>query len=228
MAKQRANRGRPAAKKAAAKPKKAKRADAEAPRRPTRNERLEAQRRAKRRRSQMMRLAAIVAAAAVVVGIVAWQVTSRRNAAQTIAAMTGGACEYDTETDPGRVNEHTSAPSFTVNPPAGGVHSASAARAGTYTAESAPEDGMVVHALEHGFIAISYRPDLDAARLADLEQIADDFDEDVLLLPRPTLDVPVAATAWHRRLLCGEPEPASVRRFVEAYRGDGPENVPRS
>jgi len=228
MAKQRANRGRPAAKKAASKPKKARQANPDAPRRPTREERWEAERRAKRRRSRLLRLGASMAVAAVFIGIIAWQVTSRRNAQRTIAAMTSGTCEYDTESDSGRVNEHSSSPSFAVNPPAGGVHSPSAARAGTYSAASAPEDGQVVHALEHGFIAISYRPDVDADQLAELEQLAGDFDDDVLLLPRPTLDVPVAATAWHRRLLCAEPEPASLRRFVKAYRGDGPENVPRS
>lgn len=86
----------------------------------------------------------------------------------------------------------------------------------------------MVHALEHGFVAISYRPDLPANDLAALEAIADTFDEDVLLLPRAGLPVRVAATAWHRRLLCTEPEAASVRRFVRAYKGNGPENVPRS
>jgi hypothetical protein len=226
MAKQRSSRGRPPAKKA--KPKR-RPAEGERPRdgRPTQAQRLEAQRRARRRRSQLTRFSVYAVAFVIVAGIVAWQVTSRRNAEQTIGAMTGGTCDYDTRSDPGRVNEHAAGASFSVNPPSGGVHESSAARAGTYTEQSAPQDGQVVHSLEHGYIAISYRPGLAADDLAALEEIADANDEDVLLLPRASLDVPVAATAWHRRLLCEEVEPASVRRFVEAYRGDGPENVPR-
>jgi hypothetical protein len=85
----------------------------------------------------------------------------------------------------------------------------------------------VVHSLEHGYVAIWYRPDLAAADLAALRQIAEDRPEDVLLLPRATLPVPVAATAWHRRLLCSRSEPASIRRFADAYIGKGPEKVPR-
>ena len=227
MAKQRANRGRPPAKKAK-KASKPRPADTEGPRKPTRAERWEAERRAKRRRSSLIRTAAGIVVGALVIGVVAWQFTSRRNAQRTISAMTTASCDYDTRSDRGAVNEHTSSPSFSVNPPAGGVHSPSAARAGTYTAESAPEDGQVVHALEHGFIAVSYRPDLAPEDVAELEELAEDYDEDVLLLPRPNLDMPVAATAWHRRLLCQQPEPANLRRFVEAYKGDGPENVPRS
>lgn len=45
--------------------------------------------------------------------------------------------------------------------------------------------------------------------------------------PRPSLEVPVAATAWHRRLLCGEVEPKTLRRFIDAYVNKGPERVPR-
>ena len=84
-----------------------------------------------------------------------------------------------------------------------------------------------MHSLEHGYIAISYRPDLAAGDLSALREILGAHEKDVLLLPRPGLDAAVAATAWHRRLLCAAPEPASVRRFVEAYKGQGPENVPR-
>ena len=227
MAKKRGKRGRPPAKSAAKAKSGPPAATAGSERRVSRAERWEAEKRAKRRRSKVIRIAAGAVAAALVVGVVAWQLISRRNAQQIIAAMTSGDCRYDTRSDPGRVNEHGDNPTFRVDPPSGGVHSPSAARAGTYSEQNAPPDGEVVHALEHGFIAISYRPDLAARDVATLENIADEFDDDVLLLPRPTLDVPVAATAWHRRLLCSEVEPASVRKFVEAYRGKGPEKVPR-
>ena len=48
----------------------------------------------------------------------------------------------------------------------------------------------------------------------------------MLLLPRQTLPVAGAATAWHHRLLCDTAEIESLRRFVGAYRNKGPERVP--
>ena len=225
MAKRRQRQSRPAGRQ---NPKTKRGADvAPAERRPTKAERLAAARRARRRKALLIRIAVSAVATAVVVAIVSWQVISRRNAQRVIAAMTSGDCTYDTRSDPGQVNEHGASPSFSVNPPAGGVHLASAARAGIYGVQAAPEDGLVVHALEHGFIAIFHQPDLADDHVRALQLIADEFSRDVLLIARSNLDVPVAATAWHRRLLCGSVEVPSIRRFVEEYRGEGPEKVPR-
>lgn len=194
--------------------------------RPTQAQRWEAERRARRRRMVRIRGAAVVAMVVVIGGLVAWQVASRRAAQRTIASFTTQSCEYDTRTDPGRVNEHSRSPSFAVDPPSGGSHDPGVARAGAFTAETTPADGQIVHSLEHGLLAIWYRPDLPDADVADLRAIQEERSEDVLLLPRASLDEPVAATAWHRRLVCGKPEPQSIERFVDAYIGNGPENVP--
>ena len=193
----------------------------------SRTERLEARRRERRRRSTLVRLA-VVGGLVVVLGAVAvWQVGARRNAQRTIAALTAGSCRYDTKTDPGSVNEHVPTPTFAVDPPSGGLHTPEVASAGTYDGSNAPEDGRVVHALEHGYVALWYRPDLAEKDLADLKRLAEAEEADVLLLPRPTMAVKVAATAWHRRLLCNELEVDTLRRFVDAYAGEGPEKVPR-
>lgn len=49
---------------------------------------------------------------------------------------------------------------------------------------------------------------------------------DVLVVARPSLPPPVAATSWHKRLLCERAERTTLLRFVEEYRNDGPEKVP--
>ncbi len=224
MAKSKTNRGRKPTK--GNPPARAKRV--RDPNKPTQAHRWEAERGARRRRSILVRSGAIAVAVALVGGIVAWQVTSRRDAQRTIAAFTAGACNYDTRSDPGAVNQHAPNPTFRVDPPSGGVHPPTAAAAGVYRAEDAPPEGQVVHALEHGLVAIHYRPDLSPDRLRALEEIANDYSEDVLLLPRAELTLPVAAVAWHRRLLCDEFKPANIRRFVTAYKGNGPEKVPNS
>ena len=101
-----------------------------------------------------------------------------------------------------------------------------AASAGEFTAKNVPSDGQIVHALEHGYVALWYRPDVAGDTVESLRGLRNKFERDVLLMPRPNLPVMVAATAWHHRLVCDTAEPESLRRFVAAYRNKGPERVP--
>ena len=211
-----------------AKVKKAERTPRRDPNAPRRAELIEAANLARKRKARLVRIATYGLIAALVTGVLAWQIVTRRNAQRTIEVMTAGSCVYDTTSDPGRVNEHSSGATFRVNPPSGGVHPATPASAGTYTENNLPGDGPVVHALEHGLIAIYYQPDLSDEDLAALTKLARENRDDVLLLPRATMQERVAATAWHRRLLCDELELANLRRFVAAYVGKGPERVPRN
>lgn len=213
------NRRRQQSAAAKPKPKKARARD----NRPTQAERFEAARLAKRRLSLLVRGAVIATLAVLVGGLIVWRVAANRDAKRTIAAMTRDSCSYDTRSDPGRVNEHAEGAQFRVNPPSGGVHFGSAASVGTYAADTAPPAGQVVHSLEHGGIAIWYEPGLPDEELALLGALADANSDEVLLLPQAGLERPVAATAWHRRLLCDKVEIASLRRFVNAYGGEGPE-----
>lgn len=192
---------------------------------PGRHERLEEARRARRRRSLLARGVAGVAVVAVVGGLAGWKLLGDRAERRAVAAMTAGDCRFDRRSDPGAVNEHAATPSFRVDPPSGGVHDAGAASPGRFEAQSAPPDGRVVHALEHGDIALWYRPDLAAPDLARLEAIAD-REPDVLLAPRPSLDVAVAGVAWHKRLLCDSLDVDALQRFVDRYADEGPERQP--
>lgn len=225
MTKKRSKHGRPGTR--PTKPQKPKAKPDDRPKGPTQAQRLDAARQARRQRRTRLRVAVAIGLIVIIGGVAVWQIQSRRAAQRTIAALTAGTCRYDTKSDPGAVNQHTPSPTFRVDPPSGGLHEPSPASGGIYTGTSVPPDGRVVHALEHGLIAISYRPGLPEDELARLEAIADARPDDVLLLPRPSLEVPVAATAWHRRLLCDEVEPKALRRFLAAYVNKGPERVPR-
>jgi hypothetical protein len=153
----------------------------------------------------------------------------RSNDAVVRKLEAGGACTYDTKSDsdsgPGR-NHVNGDLTYDVNPPAGGNHNPVASQPGVYTAETKPPDAQIVHALEHGYVAIWYRPDVDAAQFEALRNLANKYDRDVLLVPRDSMSSPVAATAWHDRLLCSRPDAAALERFVTAYRNKGPEKVP--
>ncbi len=86
-----------------------------------------------------------------------------------------------------------------------------------------PPDGQLVHAQEHGFVILWYRPDLPEAKVAQLEALSDQFGRELLLVPRASLEGEVAVTAWHRRMRCGELVPEKVALFAREYVDKGPE-----
>ena len=57
-----------------------------------------------------------------------------------------------------------------------------------------------------------------------LKAVYDADPEATLVVPRDSLEVPVAATAWHHRLLCADGfDSKAITKFVEVYRDRGPE-----
>jgi hypothetical protein len=162
--------------------------------------------------------------AALIVALAAGGAGSSKPSTTAPIAASGAPCTADTRSDPGR--SHVANPSYTVDPPAGGDHLSVAARAGQYAPGAVPPDGQLVHSLEHGYVDLWYQPSLSADQLAGLESVASQFSVDTLLIPRASLPVPVAATAWHQRLLCQGVNTASLTNFIEAWRNQGPEKIP--
>jgi hypothetical protein len=139
------------------------------------------------------------------------------------AALEQGGCTFDTLTDKGQ--RHEPAATYSVNPPAGGDHDPSPSPPGFYDESNVPTDGHLVHSLEHGFVAVWYQPvGVSAATVDGLRDLAGRH-RWVLAVPRPSLPTPLAATAWHRRLVC--PRDIGVQgpidNFVRAFRDQGPE-----
>ena len=197
---------------------------------PTRAERLAAAEAARRRKATRTRALIAGGLVAVLALLTVTIINSRRSNDRVVSKLeASGACEYDSRNDsdagPGR-NHVPGNLTYKVDPPSGGDHNPSAAPPGTFTAENAPPDAQIVHSLEHGYVAIWYRPDLDAAGLERLQALTGKYSRDVLLLPRASLgETAVAATAWHRRLSCERPDVEALERFITAYRNKGPEKV---
>ena len=177
-----------------------------------------------RRRLTTAGLVAVVLAAAV-----GWYLYDRSRDAELTQALTSGSCEVDDETDPTGPpgQNHVNDPSYAVNPPSGGDHLPSAARSGVYAGDRLPPDGQLVHSLEHGYVVYWHAPDLPEDQVRELERLKEERQGDVIVAERAGMPVPVAATAWGRRLLCGEVEPDALDRFAQEHVGDGPEDVPR-
>lgn len=196
---------------------------------PTKAERLAAAAAARRRRALRNRGLTAAALIAVLVAITLVIVNNRREDAETARQLESGGCELDADADAdaGQGRNHVPSPTYEVNPPAGGDHLAQAASAGTYTATNLPPDGQVVHAMEHGYVILWHAPDLAGDQVEALRELARKYNRDVLMLPRPGMPVPVAATAWHRRLLCGgSPDLVALEKFVVEFRNEGPEKIP--
>lgn len=199
-----------------------------AARRAEREARREAERREQRRASVRRKLAAATAATVVVVVVAGIVLFDRQRQEALEADLTSGSCATDRRSDstgpPGR--NHVARPTYQVQPPAGGDHEASAARAGSYEGASVPTDGQLVHSLEHGYVVLWHRPDLPDGDQRELDLLRESHPGDVITVEREGVTA-VVATAWGRRLLCTDIEPSALERFVVAYVGRGPEDVER-
>ena len=197
---------------------------------PTRAERLAAAEAARRRKATRTRALVVLGAVAVIALLVVTISASRRSNDRTIAKLeASGSCKYDTktDTDAGPGNNHVNGDvQYKTDPPSGGNHNPNPAGPGTYTADNKPPDAQIVHALEHGYVTIWYKPDVTPATLTDLQTLAAKYDRDVLLVPRASMAKAVAATAWHRRLLCTQPDISALETFITSYRNQGPEKIP--
>lgn len=203
---------------------------ASAPVGPTKKQQERTSRATAERRDALRRNLITAALLAALVGAVAlYFVVDNRRDASLREALTSGSCEVDTENDPtaAQGQNHVQNPSFSVNPPAGGNHLASAARAGVYDGTAVPAEGQLVHSLEHGYVIAWHQPDLDAEQKKQLEEFQAEHRDDVIVAERPDLPVPFAATAWGERLLCQEVEAAPLERFFDEHVGNGPEDVDR-
>lgn len=189
-----------------------------------RESRIEAQRQVRRRRDRRNRLLLWGVLAVAATGIATWWFTSRQDSTDVDRTLAARSCDVDEESDSGQ--DHVTTATYRVDPPAGGDHDPIPADAGTYTEANAPPLPQLVHSLEHGFVILWHQPDAPSEVTDAVSAAQDQFPDDVLVVPHSSLEVPVAATAWHKRLLCADPEPQTLTQFVEEYRNEGPEDVP--
>jgi len=126
---------------------------------------------------------------------------------------------------------------YASKPPTSGNHFVEWAEDGSY--EDPPDIKKVVHALEHGRIAIFFKKSLPADARAALKAFYDDDNYQMLLLPDTTgMKYEVAASAWN-----ADPQPngtgrllgcpkytdelfTALQSFKDEHRSRGPEPVP--
>ena len=113
----------------------------------------------------------------------------------------------------GSVHE-TKPVTYAETPPAGGPHHPTWFNCGVYTQRIVAE--MAVHALEHGAVWITHRPDLPAAERRALEQLVEGHPY-TLLSPYPGLKEKVVISAWNRQLRVNDAQDPRLAKFIAKF-----------
>lgn len=110
---------------------------------------------------------------------------------------------------------------YNSNPPTSGPHYVEWTRAGIY--DEPIDDGHLIHSLEHGYVIISYRDEILKEGLSALAEKLGI--KKLIVISRPTLDVPLALTAWAHILKLETIDESQIRDFVSTFRNAGPEQT---
>jgi Protein of unknown function (DUF3105) len=103
---------------------------------------------------------------------------------------------------------------YEVTPPVGGTHWPVWLNCGVYLTPVADENA--VHALEHGAVWITHRPNLKATDLQGLHTLK--TQARVILSPYPGQVAPVIATAWGVQLRLDRIDLERLKRFIASHR----------
>lgn len=168
-----------------------------------------ARREARRRHSRIRAIALTSGAVVVTILLVSWGVISASNRPGEPVPDMGNM----------HIEEGTKSPlAYNSTPPTSGPHYGSLASWGIHT-EPIPDE-LLVHNLEDGGVGVWYDcPDGCPELVSQLESVAEQYHEGVLLAPYPGMDTRIALTAWTRIDRFDEFDEERIARFIRAYRG---------
>ncbi|MEZ0492146.1 DUF3105 domain-containing protein [Kineococcus sp. TBRC 1896] len=111
--------------------------------------------------------------------------------------------------------QHVSTPvDYAENPPVGGEHAPVWLNCGVYDAPVPNENA--VHSMEHGAVWITYRPDLPAEQVEELEATVAG-ETYTVLSPYEGLPSPVVLSAWNHQLAVDSADDPRVEAFLARY-----------
>jgi hypothetical protein len=224
-------------------------------RRQERMEREAAEARARQRRQRLsLVLGAVVATAVIVAGAIALassgggeeDAAPKREGGKTLpipqrktsdlqAAARAAGCRVQPVTPPASAQQHVQGRvNYPTNPPTGFNHNPEAASDGIYDPGKSPQTEQVVHAFEHGMVAIWYRPGTDSTRRSQLETLVNEPGardrgpgyKQLLVENRTNMPFAVAASAWTGLIGCPQFNDRifdALRAFRDEYTNKAPE-----
>ena len=185
----------------------------------------------------VLALAGIAAVVAVAIFILVGGGKSSEAAAQ--AALEDAGCTF--KDYPGVSRRHISDPterpkSWNSFPPTSGPHFVTPAVYGLYN--EPVELARVLHGLEHGAVFMMYGPESPPDTADVLRGIYEEDPRGLVVAPLPALGSKIALGAWTsdnpgtaevgtgHLATCTQPDDSAFEKFIDAYRGRGPEGVP--
>jgi hypothetical protein len=161
--------------------------------------------RAKERRSRFILIGSVSAVVLLIAGVVGFTVYNDVSNRPTLDAVK----TYEV------TRNHTTEPvTYAQTPPVGGDHNPTWLNCGVYTEPVRSE--LAVHAMEHGAVWVTYRPDLPADQLEKLrDSIPDTY---MVLSPYDGLPGPVVASAWGTQLVLTGADDRRLGEFIQKYR----------
>lgn len=108
-------------------------------------------------------------------------------------------------------------PSYRTEPPTSGAHVDPPYQQADGAYAQTPEEINVVHALEHGRLAIQYSPELDEDAQLELKGLFDTMYGAALLFPNGEMPYEVAAATWTNLLGCPSYEGAATLDAIRAF-----------
>lgn len=112
-------------------------------------------------------------------------------------------------------------------PPYGGPHDPIPLSCGIF--RQSPRFENVVHAMEHGAVAVWYSPDrLEPPQIAELEETIGEYINDgdyVILAPYGGLADAVVMTSWGARITLSGVETRTIDKFIDEFHDNAPEPV---
>lgn len=117
---------------------------------------------------------------------------------------------------------------YNTTPPYGGPHWSTPSQCGIYELEQPFEP--IVHSMEHGVVILYFQPDLfrteDVAAARQLGSSILREGKRFIMTPSRDIVDPVVLAAWGRLLAMDTFEADTIREFVDAFDGRGPEDLP--
>ena len=114
---------------------------------------------------------------------------------------------------------------YNTNPPTSGPHYVNSQPAGIY--DKPVPDGNLIHSMEHGAVILWYKSDISASDSAKLKSVFTNVPVcKKIMVPRDSLDVPLALTSWGRLLKLQTIDENQIKTFMETNENRGPEKAP--
>lgn len=108
-------------------------------------------------------------------------------------------------------------PDYKTSPPTSGNHVEPPYQQADGAYSEQPDDLNVVHALEHGRMAIQYSPDLPEEAQLELKGLYDTMYGATLIFPNDDIVYDVAATTWTNLIACRNYEGAATLDAIRAF-----------